>query len=174
MRKLLNGICLSLALILVIGITTACSMKDNETNVTDEVEELETTLADDLDAMETEALEDVDKATTVSKDKIQESVEYIHEHIDDPVENEEVAKKMYYHSSYIIAVADKKGDSESINDDIYTLAVNTKDYVRSIYTKESTTDDDGMLSLRSDLDDLKDKINEGKDDLIEGFYSLVK
>lgn len=173
MRKLLNGICLSLALILVVGITTACSMKDNETNVTNEVEELETTLADDLDAMETEALEDVDK-DSVSRDKIKESVEYIHEHIDDPVENEEIAKKMYYHSSYIIALADKKGDSESINDDIYTLAVNTKDYVRSIYTEEATDDDDDMLSLRSDLDDLKNKINEGKDDLIEGFYSLVK
>ena len=172
MKKIINSVIISLAIVFVLAGTSACSMTDTKTEVTDETEELETTLKDDLDSWETEAMEDIDKSDTISRDKISEAVDYIDEHIDDPFEDEDVTHKLYYYSSYIIALVDKKGIN--IDHDIYRLAVNTRDYIRSIHTEEATEDDDTMTGLRDDLDDIKGNIENAKDDLVDEFYDLVK
>ena len=133
---------------------------------------METEINDNLSDMEKEAIEDVEKDNTISRDKIDEAVTYIHKHIDDPFESEDVTKKLYYYSSYIVASADKKGIN--IDNDIYTLAKNTKSYVSSLYRKEAKDTDDTITTLRTDIDKIANRLDNTKDDLVDKFYDLIR
>ena len=167
MKKLLIISLLSLMLF------SGCNMmKDTKTKVTEEVEELETEITDNLSDMEEEAIEDASKVDKINRDKIDEAVTYIHEHIDDPFESEDITKKIYYYSSYIVAVADKKGID--VDNDIYTFAQNTKDYVRSLYRKEAKDDDSVITTLRTGIDQIANRLDDTKDDLVDKFYDLIK
>lgn len=172
MKKLFYGfITLFSVSVLIIG-TSACSMKDTKTEVTNEVEELETSIDNDLETMEDEAIEDVNKLDTISREKISEAIDYIHEHIDNPFEDKEITKKLYYYSSYIIAIVEKK--DVDINNDIYNQAKNLKSYLYQVYTKSAKEDDDDMIEMKSTLSDLKTKLDEGKDKIVDEFYDLIK
>ena len=157
----------------IIFYSTGCSlMKDTDTKVTEEVEELETELKDDLDTMEAEANEDINKKDSIEREDINEAATYIKEHIKDPFESEDVTKKLYYYSSFIISAANNKG--VNVDNDLYTLATDTKQYIRNIYREENDKNDEAMTTLRTSIDDIANRLDKEKDELVDKFYNLVK
>lgn len=176
MRKNKNFLIISILLLLPFIGLTGCQKEENITNDSDlkpgiHESDLSTDKNDKMDEIDQMAKKDVNEKE-IKREKIDEAISYIHKHIDDENKNNEVQEKLAYYGSYLKYIGNKEG--ADTNHELAKWGNDVHTYIRNIYTNIEESTSDVSKDLKKSIDTTKEKIIEGKEDLIESFYNIIK
>ncbi len=89
-----------------------------------------------------------DSSKKVNQEDIVEAITYLKQHILNPINNREVAKKIIYYSTYLTELGNKK---EETKEHIITkVSSQIQDYITSLY-KEKTTNKNTLILAKGNI-----------------------
>ncbi|MDD3304340.1 MAG: hypothetical protein PHP54_05420 [Clostridia bacterium] len=144
--------------------------KDNE-SLMEEIKGIEKVLASDLKVEEEKIETKLTGVTEVAKEDIDEAISYIQTHVEEPIKDSEVAKKMYYYASYLEEVAKK--DTKAVEHEIGKVGTSVKSYIKNIVEKTETVSVEVSKKFKKEIKELSTKITNEKDKLVGEFHQLV-
>ncbi len=89
-----------------------------------------------------------DSSKKIYQEDITEAITYLKQHILNPINNREVAKKIIYYSTYLTELGNKKEENK---DHIITkVSSQIQDYITSLY-KEKTTNKNALILSKGNV-----------------------
>lgn len=174
MKRILKSICCLMLLLTMSFTVVGCSNnKDDSDNntTTNETNDTNDGKNNDLSDIDTKVKTKFSSDYKVSRNDVNESVTYIHDHIDE-VKDKDVAKKLYEHGSYLEAAADK-GEVDDDNE-IRDLGASTKEYVAKVYNAKDGEVDDIIANGKVKFDEFKTNFADGVDTAVDKFMDFFK
>ncbi len=120
-----------------------------------------------MDTIEEKAKNDVANGNDVTKEKINEAITYIHKHIDDPFKDEKTTETLAYYGAYLKHAGNDTHEISKMGEHVHT-------YVKDIYNKTKKEMDETSTTLKKEIKNQLDKIENKKDEIIDEFHLSLK
>lgn len=167
MKQFLKLLCCMTLLFTLSFSLSGCS--ENQSNDTNTMEDTDDTNDDELAKIDSAVEEKFNGDYTVSQKDVSESVAYINENIDN-IKDKDVAKNIYEHSLFLETAANRGNVDDS--NKIKELAVNSKEYAKSVYNASDDEVDNIIEEGREKFDTFKNDFKNGVDSFVEEFMKF--